>query len=243
MKKLAAAFTLLTIIPIPRVSPGEQDIAGCKPYFPVVGLVIGTLACITTILMCKIPQSITSVIVVIFLALISRCFHLDGLADSADGIMSSRPREKMLEIMRDSHIGTMGVFAILAVFSVKTVSFISISSSALPAVVLLAPILSRYSIILYTHVSQYARENGLGKAMFENKSFLTLLWGTLFSTSFAYYFLAITGILIFCGIIVSTLLWAFYTRIKLGGATGDTIGANVEISEMLVPLLFVLITN
>jgi adenosylcobinamide-GDP ribazoletransferase len=242
MRKLAAALTILTVIPVPGFNPEAKDIAASKPFIPFIGLLIGAAAYgIAIFLNCHFSPLISAMIMVIFLALISRCFHLDGLADSADGMLSSRSRERMLEIMRDSHIGTMGVFAIVATLGLKAAAFCSIPAYFFPVIALLTPLFGRYSIIIYCHFSNYARETGMGKVMFENKSWLNLLWCTAFTAAIAWYFLGITGILILSGTILFSLFWVVYTRFKLGGATGDTIGANVEITEMLVPLLFIII--
>lgn len=241
MRKLLAALTFLTVIPMPGFMATPEEIARAKPYFPIVGLIIGSFAFLLAILMYRLPPMLAATVIVIFLAMISRCFHLDGLADSADGMMSSRSRERALEIMRDSHIGTMGVFAIVAVLGVKTVAFGTLDGVDFSVAALLAPVLGRYSIVIYCNISHYAREQGLGKAMFENRSWLTVLWATMFSAGICYYFLELRGLILLGIIVIATIWWNIYTSAKLGGATGDTIGANVEFSEMLVPLSLVLL--
>ncbi|HQJ31558.1 MAG TPA: adenosylcobinamide-GDP ribazoletransferase, partial [Syntrophales bacterium] len=117
MKALLAAFQFLTTIPLPGgKGTGEGDIAGSLPFFPVVGLLIGMAAAAGDFVFSLLfPPGVAAVLTVLLLVLITGGLHLDGLADTADGIFSVRNRERMLEIMRDSRIGTMGVLAVVFV--------------------------------------------------------------------------------------------------------------------------------
>ncbi len=116
------------------------------------------------------PPTVAAVGIVVFMTLISKGFHLDGLADTADGFISSRPRERILEIMRDSHIGTMGVLAIVAVMGPKFSALVSVPDEAIPYAAGFAALSGRCAIVLYINISKYARESGLGMLMFKRKS-------------------------------------------------------------------------
>lgn len=241
MRRLLAALTLLTVIPVPRFNPTEEDLAGCKPCFPLVGLLVGAAAAGMAWLLIRIfPQPVAAVAMVIFLALVSKGFHLDGLADSADGLLSSRTRERMLEIMRDSHIGSMGVLAIVAVLGLKAAAFLSLPTEAIPPVAAFTALSGRCAIVIYISLSRYARENGLGAVMFSNRSMLVCFWTVAVWYGAAWWFLGSHGIIIALGLTLLPFIWAEYTARKLGGATGDTIGACEELIEMSAPLLFLI---
>jgi adenosylcobinamide-GDP ribazoletransferase len=238
MRRLAAAITMLTILPIPGFSAAEADLERSKPFFPVVGLIVGGIAYAAALLLNNYAsQTVAAVMLVILLTAFSKGFHLDGLADSADGFMSSRSKEKMLEIMRDSRIGAMGVFAILAVLGLKTAALVSLPPAMLPSAVLLAALSGRCSIVIYIYFSRYARETGLGLVMFKRQSLLTCLWSLAVMTAAAYWLFGVNGLYASAGILIFICTWRSYVNSKIGGATGDTIGAAEEISEMLIPLI------
>ena len=115
MKRFLAAIQFLTILPLPRgLCPDERALGGSLPFFPVVGLGIGAaVALIDRGLGSLFPVGVTSVLAVILLIAASGGLHLDGLADTADGFFSSRPRERIFEIMRDNRTGPMEVAAIV----------------------------------------------------------------------------------------------------------------------------------
>ncbi len=143
----------------------------------------------------------------------------------------------MMEIMRDSHIGVMGVLAIIMVLGLKVAGFLSTASDELPNAVMFTPIAGRCGLVLHVFTSKYARTEGLGAITFLYKSPFCLSWTLLLLFSSGYLLLGIKGIIIAAAISIFTLLWSFYTYKKINGATGDTLGAVVEICEMLVPVI------
>jgi adenosylcobinamide-GDP ribazoletransferase len=238
MRRLAAAITMLTILPVPGFNTTEADLERSKPFFPIVGLIVGGIAYAVALLLNNYAShAVAAVAMVILLTAFSKGFHLDGLADSADGFMSSRSKEKMLEIMRDSRIGAMGVFAMLAVLGLKTAALVSLSPAMLPSAVLLAALSGRCSVVIYIYFSRYARETGLGLVMFKRQSLLTCLWSLAVMSAVAWWLFGISGLYAAAGILLFIFVWRGYVNSKIGGATGDTIGAAEEISEMLIPLI------
>lgn len=237
-KRFFAALTLLTIIPVPAYNPNEEDIAHGKAFFPLVGLVVGLIAyAIAKGMICFAPPAIVAGVMVIVLVGASKGFHLDGLADSADGFFSSRPKERMLEIMRDSRIGPMGVFALISLLGLKGAGLFSLAPIDVPAAVLFAAIAGRCALTLHVFSSKYARKEGLGKIMFRYKSPFCLIWTLAFMFAAGYLLFAMQGLIVAASIVVFVILWSFYTRRQIKGATGDTLGACEEICEMLVPVI------
>ena len=237
-KRFFAALTLLTIIPVPGYNPKEEDIEHGKPFFPIVGFVVGLIAYLVAKgMLCFAPPVIVAIVMVILLAGASKGFHLDGLADTADGFFSSRPRERMMEIMRDSHIGVMGVLALIFVLGLKVAGFFSLTPNDIPKAVLFSAIAGRSALVLHVFCSKYAREEGLGKIMYRHKSLRCLVCVLLLMFGPAYLLFALNGIIVAASIVLFVVLWSFYTHKQIKGATGDTLGACEEISEMLVPVI------
>jgi adenosylcobinamide-GDP ribazoletransferase len=114
-RNFIAALRFLTIIPLPgSVGTEPEDLQGALPYFGLVGIVLGIFSgLIAWGLWSIFPPMVAAVLLVIVLLSYSGAMHLDGLADSADGFFSARKREQILEIMRDSRIGVMGVIALV----------------------------------------------------------------------------------------------------------------------------------
>lgn len=237
LRRFLAALTLLTVIPVPGFCSTEDDLAGCKPYFPLVGVIVGFIVYwLAQGLLWFASPYVMAMVLIIALAMASKGFHLDGLADTADGFMSSRSRDRMMEIMRDSRIGSMGVLALIFVLGLKVAGIASLYADQVPKTVLFAAIAGRCAIVAYIQLSRYARETGMGEIMFRRKSIICFVWVLAFMFCAGIYLFKSTG-LVMCGaIVIFVIFWAVYTKRKIGGATGDTIGACEEISEMIVPV-------
>ncbi|MEG1979440.1 MAG: adenosylcobinamide-GDP ribazoletransferase [Victivallaceae bacterium] len=235
MRGFLAALSVMTLIPVGKyVNINLADLRMAKFFFPLVGLVLGVVCAAWAWVMLRysLPNFLGAVIIVLLPELITKFFHLDGLADSADGFLSSRSKERILEIMRDSRVGVMGVIGIAAVILLKVAAFYDLNEKNLIYAALLVPVAGRCAGALYIELSQYARPDGLGAIFFEYKSkfwgicaaLLLLGCGGIFSGS---------GLLSGLAVFILVLWWKNYTRQKIGGATGDTIGAIIELSETL----------
>ena len=241
IRNFLAALTFLTVIPVPGFIASEKEIEACKRYFFTVGLLTGLLTWLVAHgLLAIFPQPVAAVATVIFMVLLSKGFHLDGLADTADGFMSSRPRERIMEIMHDSHIGTMGVLAIVAVLGLQITALATGSPNVMPPAAGLAAFGGRCAMVFYIGGSRYARETGLGQIMFRKKSIFDylltgIIWGIAAWLTFRY-----RGLIGIAIILIFLLFWIFYTKHKIGGATGDTIGAGETFAETLTLLTLVI---
>ncbi len=246
MKSLFAAFQFLTVIPLPGGKGiGEKDIAGSLPYFPVVGLVIGLVAAagdfVFTLLF---PPGVAAILTVLLLVLVTGGLHLDGLADTADGIFSVRSRERMLEIMRDSRIGTMGVLAIVFVIALKIAALAPLVHIQRLGIIILMPIAGRMAMLLMLTALPYARrDGGLATLFIRSRSWLNPAFAMFFLVftgwllgAGGWLFSPWTGIVLALGGIAAAGLAAWFIYRKLGGFTGDTIGAVAEITETVVAL-------
>jgi len=234
MRRFLAALQFLTILPLPRgFAPDERALGTSLPFFPVVGLGIGAaIALIDWGLGFLLPAGVTSVLAVILLIAVSGGLHMDGLADTADGFFSSRPRERILEIMRDSRTGPMGVAAIVCVIALKIALLASIAWSDRAWVLLLTPVAGRCALLVQMALLPYARPEGLAGVFHANRSRIHLLWAPTFLVAAGFLAGGIPGLVAGGISLLFALVSAAYVRRRIGGLTGDTLGAACEWTEL-----------
>ena len=232
-----AAFRFLTIIPVSwRADKDGEYFQHSLSYFPVLGALIGLAAGSASLFFRSfLPGSVASVIAIILLALVSGGLHLDGLADTADGFFSSRPREKILEIMRDSRTGAMGVIVISLVLLLKFAALSMMPPAVFFKAVCLMPIAGRCAIVFSMALLPYARpEGGLGHLFYSGHCRLSAGWSFVFLCILAPFIGIRTTALLLCVTSATGLLFSVWCRRKIDGATGDTLGAVCELTEMAV---------
>jgi adenosylcobinamide-GDP ribazoletransferase len=242
MKRLLAALRFLTILPLGSGS-SETDLAASVPFFPVVGLLLGAAgAALAWGLALVAPPAVAAVVVVLALAAFSGCLHLDGLSDTADGFFSSRDRKRTLEIMKDSHIGAMGMIAVVAVLLLKTAALASLPPHAWWPVVLLMPLAGRAALVVHMALLPYARTSGTGMIFYRKQHRPAAVYGLVVLGLVCWLAFDYAGLnlrlaaAIWIACLVVCLLLAVYAYRKIGGATGDTLGAVCELIET-VPVL------
>lgn len=231
MKNFFSALSFLTVIPVPGQVPSREGRAVL--YFPVVGLVIGISLCMVDYL-CSLFLSVElrAVADALFLAIITGGLHLDGLADTADGLFSHRSRERALEIMRDPQIGSMGAIAIVFAVLLKTGGLAGLQGHDDWVWLLVTPALARVGLVAGLVFMDYARpEGGLAVCFFQKGNyFLVLLCPIPLAIPFYFGMAAGLFVLGICAVVLIALL-IFFKR-KLNGMTGDTLGATCEILEI-----------
>ena len=242
IRKFFAALTFLTIFPAGRFVPRETDLAGAVAYFPWVGLLLGAVGYGTgRFLTLGVPMPPAAMCLVILAELMTKALHLDGLADTADGFLSGRARERKLEIMRDSHIGTMGVFAIVAVLGLKFSFLASLTPQTLPWGAGLMLLGGRCGVTMLITMSRYARPGGLGEIWFRKRS-CAGFGAALLLPCLSYFVLGGRGAVFGPLLLLAMWLWSRLSDRMIGGATGDTIGAAEELSELVTLAAFCLMT-
>jgi adenosylcobinamide-GDP ribazoletransferase len=234
MKRFLAAVQFLTILPLPRdLTPDERALGGSLPFFPVVGLGIGAaVALIDWGLGFLFPVGVTSVLAVILLIAASGGLHTDGLADTADGFFSSRPQERILEIMRDSRTGPMGVAAIVGTIALKIALVASVADPARVWVLLLMPVAGRCALLIHMAFLPYARPEGLVEVFHRNRSRGHALWALTFLIAAGGLSGGVPGLIAGGASFLFALLFTAYVRRQIGGLTGDTLGAACELTEL-----------
>jgi len=244
MRRLPQAIRFLTVLPTPwgNVQSGEE-LARTAPTFPLVGLLVGALLGLLAYgVGLAFPPQIAAILMTAALIGISGALHLDGLADCADGFFSSRPRERILEIMKDSHIGTMGAVVILILILLKVTSLAHLPAENIPKLVFFAVFAGRCSLLLCMNLLPPATPGaGLGSLFCSRCSLLAILWSLLALFGVGWYLLAIPGLMLAGSTVLVTLLFSGYAYWKIRGATGDVLGATCELVEatvLVIPFTF-----
>ncbi|GAB6094396.1 adenosylcobinamide-GDP ribazoletransferase [Desulfatiferula olefinivorans] len=237
MNGFFSALQFITILPGPKNRP--YDALGMIPCFPLVGLLIGgLLAVFDRVALMVWPGHIVAVLDVVFLAVITGAFHLDGLADTADGLFSHRSKERMLEIMKDSRVGVMGLVALFCALAMKWAGLSGLPDAGLQRTLMLVtvPALARSAMIFGIRCLDYGRAEGTGKAHFAEKLPASAFRWTLIPLGLCF-LLGGRGILLMAALalLVGALL-AFYRKV-LGCVTGDMLGAMTEVSEAVLFLV------
>lgn len=229
------AIQFLTIIPVKmKNSPNKADFSRAVVFFPVVGFIIGTILAIANMFLSPIFQTrLVNVVLIVLLTILTGGLHSDGLADTVDGLSAGKSKEKTLEIMRDSHIGTMGVLSLICVFFLK-VSLLEVIPASMKSVALMAmPVSSRWSMLIPMCFFPYARPEGKAKSFFEGINIRLFLTATIVMLIPVIFLLNFKGLYILFIIALITLLLAKLISKRIGGITGDVLGAICEINEVL----------
>lgn len=239
MKRLLAATRFLTILSVPGTwGTAEEDLAGSVPWFPVIGLLLAAAAgSAAWALSLAAPPLVAAAAIVVILLGFSGCLHIDGLADTADGLLSSRPRERVLEIMKDSHVGVMGATSIVCVLLLKFASLASLPASQFWPAVLLAPLAGRSAIVVHMAILPYARPHGLGAVFYRRRPRWAMVWAAGILAAVAWGVLGSRGLIVWSVCMALTLAFSVCVYRRIGGATGDTFGAVCEMIEVVPALV------
>lgn len=206
--------------------------------FPIVGLLIGGILALADFgLGMVLPSLPASAITVILMLAISGCLHMDGLADTADGFLSARPKERVLEIMRDSRIGSMGVVAVVSVIVLKITALASVPDHRHWAVVFLMPLAGRCALVLGMTVIAYARPQGGLASAFGRPNWHVPAVSLLILAAISWAVLEIMGLAAAGLAVLATVMLSYWCKRRIGGFTGDTLGAACEIAEIAPALI------
>jgi cobalamin 5'-phosphate synthase/cobalamin synthase len=240
VRSLAASIAFLTRIPVPGAGGfGAEDVGKSARWFPAVGLLLGAVyALMLRLLSSKFPPHVIAVLIVVAEALLTGALHMDGLADMADGFGGGRTREDVLRIMRDHVIGSYGGTALILAIGLKVTAMGALvhGGHAVPYL-LLAPMLGRWSILPLSRFLAYARES---TAAVNHIGTAELVWASLVAAVAVGVLAAFTtpwhGLVCWVAVAASSAWFGRFCFRKIGGVTGDTLGANVQISECVVLL-------
>ncbi|WP_084421765.1 adenosylcobinamide-GDP ribazoletransferase [Henriciella litoralis] len=237
LAKLGLAIQFLTRIPLP-IEPGytPERMAGTPAYYPLVGAMIGGV-CAGGFWLASLglPAGVSVVIALGVGLLLTGAFHEDGLADTFDGVGGGLTRETALLIMKDSRIGTYGTAALVVVLLLKAAALAAMPGAVVIVALVAGHALSRLSAVLVIATSRYVREEGTGKPVAAGLSLGALCVACLTGAlTIAFWSLLQPFSAILCGLgglVIGHVLMRLVFEPKLGGYTGDTLGAVQQVSE------------
>ena len=243
MKKFLAALQLLTIIPVKIKNLQDDDIAGSAGFFPMVGLIIGAILLGLDYLICLfMPVMAANVILLLLWVILTGGLHLDGLADTVDGFSAGGDKDRILKVMGDPATGAKGVVSLILVLLIKFSILCCLGGHVRMLALLTAPLFSRYSLMFAAFSSKPAHD-GMGTKFMKlglRSAKLDILFNT-FLVIFFIYLSDLSGIWGIASALLFTLLFVQYCNKKIGGMTGDTLGALNEITEAIVLLCMLVV--
>lgn len=246
----------MTRIPVPQTLKYEEgDLEKGIVWFPIIGLLLGGIAALVYgVISCILPKEMAVILAIIANLCLTGAFHLDGLCDTVDGIYSARSKERMLEIMKDSHIGTNGVAVLVFNLAWK---YIGIYHSQVPIItIVLLPVAGKMIQGVLGYRAVYPRKEGLGLfvgTVTKQRTCICFVVGaivlmvgivgmeTIGIGNEVAQLLILRSIIIgfiMCVVLLIVAIWfRTYIEKKIGGITGDVMGAGSELSEMVFLLL------
>lgn len=244
-KQIALMFQFYTRIPIPiDLKATSEDYGKGMAFAPLVGAVLGALCALVYYAVSRLGGGfLPACFAVAAYAYFSGGLHLDGLGDTADGIFSNTSRERTLEIMKDSRVGTFGLLAVVLVLLLNIAIVSAMDEKTAMAALFVMPICGRFASCLGCRLGSYARENGMGKSFMaytKTPQVVIALVLTILGVWFILYEKGIYSILLTA---VVTALFVLYMKKKIGGMTGDTAGAVLELSQTAVLLLLLILAK
>lgn len=236
------ALRFLTIFPVPAAKKKANDLARAMFFFPLVGFLIG-LATLWVFSSASsiFPEGVANLLLVFVPVVLSGGLHLDGFADFCDGFFGPRDKTEILKIMKDPHIGTWGAAGIFFLLLVKYELLRIFPDKAPP--LLFALTASRWSQVILSYCLPYAGlEGGLGKRVAQKIQLRELLGATFFLFLVTLW-LQWVGLFVFVGLAIFLAPLGYFYKRRLGGITGDLLGAASEMSEAVVLLFLAVLTN
>lgn len=242
-KSFLIALSFFTRIPIKlKKEISSEEFFKSMLTMPFVGFVIGGILYLIASILSPIPNNeLKSIVLLVCFIILTGGLHLDGLADTADAIFSARDRERMLEILKDSHLGTFGAVTLILLLLAYFAAFSYVFELNSFYCLILMPVVGRYGAIQLGAFAKPVPTGGLGESFCKvDKPSIAII-----------YIILISGILILLQaylyltcylitILLSLLYIPYFTRL-LGGITGDQFGFCIETSQILFLFTFLIL--
>ncbi len=248
-KEIRIFFTALmffTRIPCPKnTDHSEEYLNRASKYFTLVGIIIGSLVALSHWLFGLIfTTNISLILSFVVSLLITGAFHEDGLADVCDGFGGGWTKEKILEIMKDSRVGTYGAAGLILIFALKYLALTQIPLQLIATTFISAHAISRLTSVSLIYTEVYAREDLLSKAkpLATKMSNTDFLVACIFGLCPLFLFQNYAIFLVIIPLVIVKIYYACYFNKWIGGYTGDCLGAVQQVAEVVfylsIPLIF-----
>lgn len=234
---LLTAIMFYSRIPVPRIKNYESNmLSQSTRYLPFVGLLIGSLSALVYYCCSLVfPGYLSILLSMAFSVYLTGAFHEDGFADFCDGFGGGYTKDKVLTIMKDSRIGTYGSVGLILALGTKFASLYALSLNKMVGIIIAGHALSRIIPVILIYTSSYVRDNASSKSKLVGlrTSNWTIIWAFIFGLipilwinpyAISFFFLFLLPIF---------LIFRHYVIKKIGGYTGDVLGALQQISEIV----------
>lgn len=238
------ALQFLTLAPVRTRNCRDRDLAGSLVYFPLVGLLLGLTLwlCLAIVTRLGMGSFAAVILTIVFLAGLTGAMHLDGLSDTADGMFSGKQKEDILTIMRDPHIGSMGTTVLICALLLKIALLGAVPPGSRGTALVLACVSARWPAVLSIWMFPYARKEGKASAYIAGINGRILLAAGAIALACVLVTASWKGAIVLAGTSLFVIALNMRIKQKIGGITGDTLGAGIELAEifafLLISLLF-----
>lgn len=236
LRDIAEAIGLLTRLPL-RLTRAPRGAKAAWAY-PLAGVAVGGLAAVVATLTAVLPAALSAGLALATMVIITGALHEDGLADTLDGLWGGWTKERRLEIMRDSRIGAYGVLALVFGIGLRWVALASLAESgALALALIAAAAMSRAPMVVVMASLPHARTDGLSQSTGRPDMNCTLV-AVLIAALIGLLVTGGTALIILVVLALITLAVIAIARAKIGGQTGDILGASQQVSEIAILAAF-----
>ncbi len=245
MKRAILALQFLTVFSVKKdLQFNKEELKGAMAFFPLAGAVQGLILAAAEYAFSRFfPASISAALIVLILALTNGALHLDGFADTVDGLAGGKTPEDRLRIMRDSAVGAVGVVFLVLILLLKYLAIKELPDTIKYAAIFLFPVAGRWAMVPMACWGGYARKedgpgvrHGLGSA-FTGNSYRALFIATVITTAFSFFLLGSYSLIILAVLAAVIYLFTVFFKSRLGGVTGDVFGFQSECAEVIFLLM------
>ena len=237
MKRLAIALSFLTVLPVGSEPVTDEEVTESIPLFPLVGFILGLIYAMTAyVTLSLFPPTLAALLVLCFMVVLTGGFHLDGLTDTFDGLALGKSREDILRIMKESTIGTFGVLALVMTILIKWAALWELLKRGLYYPLIVAPTWGRWALVHLAATAKPAKQEGLGAWIIQHTQDKGLIRATVW-VFILMLLIHIKGVLHILWLYPALEGYKGFWEKRIGGVTGDLMGASCEMTETLILLL------
>ncbi len=238
------AVMFYTRIPVPKNLPYSDEILNRSTrFFPIIGWIVGGIGAVVFYgLQFVLPIELAILLSMLITVFVTGAFHEDGFADFCDGFGGGSTRERILSIMKDSRLGTYGSIGLIGILATKYLSLHAMPVLSIPLMLITGHTLSRLMPVLVIYTSEYSRDDATSKTKpigKRGKDF-DFLMAWVFGIAPLFFIPLEYSIATFPVLLLTTYIFRRYITRKLGGYTGDCLGALQQIAEVEIYLGFVI---
>ena len=240
MKSFITALQFLTRIHIcTQRDLTAEDFGRSTKFFPLVGVILGSIYMLVAWGLIAVFgwANMVTTLLIILPVMLTGGLMLDGFMDTVDGVFSGRDRERVLEIMKDSRVGSFGVIALACLLLINWTALRDVKLMLIMTALFVMPIIGRMAMVMAIACFPYARKEGMGKIFADMADKKTLLLAIAVTLAFVVPWGQAAVAALVMGLSFAWLVGRWLTS-QLGGLTGDTYGAIETLTETVVLLVF-----